>query len=90
MKKLLLPLPILLHVCLFSSCINVTDAYFDFNNKENGEVKKRFIQIKAGKILYFAYGEDKPGISGLVVHGSPGDFVSIPESVCDLAASRPV
>lgn len=48
-----------------------------------------FVETKAGRIWYSAYGEDQPGIPLLVVHGGPG-FLSMPQVVSEFSIDRPV
>lgn len=48
-----------------------------------------WIQTTHGKLWHCVFGADKPGIPLLVVHGGPG-FLSMTETVSDLADERPV
>jgi proline iminopeptidase len=52
-------------------------------------MKEQTIETPRGKIWCAVYGEEKQGVPLLVVHGGPG-FVSMPRTVSDFAADRPV
>ncbi|MDY0223921.1 MAG: proline iminopeptidase-family hydrolase [Candidatus Methanomethylophilaceae archaeon] len=52
-------------------------------------MRERFIETENGRIWCSVYGEHRKGIPLLVVHGGPG-FISMPQTVSDLSAERPV
>ncbi|MDY0293661.1 MAG: proline iminopeptidase-family hydrolase [Candidatus Methanomethylophilaceae archaeon] len=52
-------------------------------------MKEIYIRTENGRIWCSVYGEDRDGTPLLVVHGGPG-FLSMPQTVSDLSADRPV
>ncbi|MFA6804261.1 MAG: proline iminopeptidase-family hydrolase, partial [Candidatus Methanomethylophilaceae archaeon] len=59
----------------------VTDRYM--------VMREGFVKTEDGRIWCSVYGEHTKGIPLLVVHGGPG-FISMPQTVSDLSAERPV
>lgn len=53
------------------------------------DLKEGFVSTAGGRIWYGVYGEDRPGVPLLVVHGGPG-FLTMTDTVREMADERPV
>ena len=61
-----------------------------FNGEWPEGMKTGFIPVDGGKVLYRMWGEDRPGIPVIFLHGGPGSSCYYFFKQCALAENRPI
>lgn len=64
-------------------------SIIDTESGQQETMREDFLHHNGKKLWYSVYGEDRPGMPVLVIHGGPG-FLSMPQVVRDFSSKRPV